>query len=160
MRIVALKIDPAELSLRKMTIMRYISLVSLLLLLFSCSNSEQKVTGRWKLEEIDYSEYFSEVPDDVRTFLEGQMKEEFERLKDKTFFEFSEENKMKLESPNYTGKQTFTNGVWTMNSKEDSLYFELSETEHYKIVSINDKEMVLKTDEMPKRTLRLSKVSQ
>lgn len=146
-----------ELSLSKMTLMRYISILSLLLLLFSCSNTADKINGRWKLEEIDYSEYFSEVPDDVRTFLEGQMKEEFERLKGKTFFEFLDDNKMKLESPNFAGKQTFTDGVWTMSSSEDSLYFELSETEHYKIVTLNDKEMVLKTDEMPKRTLRLSK---
>lgn len=138
--------------------MRYISIFSLMLILFSCSNTSDKVNGRWKLEEIDYSAYFSEVSDDVRTFLEGQMKEEFERLKDKTFFEFLDDNKMKLESPNFSGKQTFTDGVWTMNSGEDSLYFELSETEHYKIVSLTDQEMVLKTDEMPKRTLRLSKV--
>ena len=138
--------------------MRYITVLSLLLILFSCSNSADRIEGRWKLEEIDYSEYFSEVSDDVRFFLEGQMKEEFARLKDKTFFEFMEDNKMKLESPNFAGKQTFSDGVWTMNSAEDSLFFELSDTEHFKIVTLSDQEMVLKTDEMPKRTLRLSKV--
>lgn len=149
----------STLSLHKMTIMRYICVLSLVLILFSCSNSADKIQGRWKLEEIDYSMYFSEVSDDVKTFLEGQMKEEFARLKDKTFFEFLEDDKMKLESPNFNGKQTFTDGVWTMNASEDSLFFELSDAEHFKIVTLSDKEMVLKTDEMPKRTLRLSKVN-
>lgn len=148
----------SALSLHKTTIMRYITVLPLLLILFSCSNSADRIEGRWKLEEIDYSEYFSEVSDDVRVFLEGQMKEEFARLKDKTFFEFMEDNKMKLESPNFAGKQTFSDGVWTMNSAEDSLFFELSDTEHFKIVTLSDQGMVLKTDEMPQRTLRLSKV--
>lgn len=142
----------------KNTFMRYISALSLLLVLFSCSTNADKITGRWKLEEIDYSEYFSEVPGDAKSFLEAQMKEEFERLKDKTFFEFSDENRVKLESPNFSGKQTFTDGIWTMSSTEDSLYFELSEKEYYKIVTLTEAEMVLKTDDMPKRTLHFSKV--
>lgn len=138
--------------------MRYLGILILLLVLGSCSSNSNKVTGKWKLEKIDYSEYFTEVSDEVRVFLEGQMEEEFQRLKGKTFFEFSEDNKLKLEAPNYSGQQTVSDGVWTMSSGEDSLYFELSEPEHFKIITLNDKEMVLKTDDTPKRTLHLSKV--
>lgn len=138
--------------------MRYLIILVLFVVLTSCSSNSDKVNGKWKLEKIDYSEYFSEVSDEVRGFLEGQMEEEFQRLKGKTFFEFSEDNKLKLEAPNYEGKQTESDGVWTMSSNEDSLYFELSEPEHFKIITLNGEEMVLKTDDTPKRTLHFSKV--
>jgi cytochrome c oxidase assembly protein Cox11 len=138
--------------------MRYLVILVLSVVLVSCSSNSDKVNGKWKLEKIDYSDYFSEVSEEVRVFLESQMDEEFQRLKDKTFFEFGDDNKLKLEAPNYAGKQTITDGVWTMSSGEDSLYFELSEPEHFKIVTLNDREMVLKTDDTPKRTLHLTKV--
>lgn len=137
--------------------MKTFAFIILLAILFSCTDSSDKVVGKWKLENIDYSEYFEGVPDEVKTFMEAQMKEEFNRLKDKTFFEFTDDNKLKLEAPNYVGKITFTDGNWNMNEVGDSIFFQLIELESYKIVTLNEKEMILKTDETPKRTLILSK---
>ena len=137
--------------------MRSIPFILFLLLVVSCSNPSSKVIGKWKLEEIDYTAYFAEAPEDVKSFMQGQMQEEFERLKDKTFFEFADGDQMKLEAPNFNGKQTFVEGKWSMNESSDSLFFELADPERFKILTLTEKEMVLSTDETPKRTLRLSK---
>ena len=138
--------------------MRFITFVLLFFLVVSCSSTSSKIVGKWKLEEIDYSAYFLDVSNEVKTMLENQMKEEFERLKNKTYFEFKEDYKLLLEAPNYEGKQTFTEGSWTMNSSEDSLFFELEDLENYKIEKLDELEMVLSTSDTPKRTLRLTKV--
>jgi hypothetical protein len=131
--------------------MRYITFVFLFFLIVSCSSKSSKLVGKWKLEEIDYTAYFLDVSKEVKILLENQMKEELERLKNKSF-------KLILEAPNYEGKQTFTEGTWEMNSSEDSLFFELEDLENYKIEKLDELEMVLSTSDSPKRTLRLSKV--
>ena len=138
--------------------MRFITFVLLFFLVVSCSSTSSKIVGKWKLEEIDYTAYFLDVSEEVKSLLGNQMKEEFERLKNKTYFEFNESFKLTLEAPNYEGKQTFTEGTWKMNSSEDSLFFELEDLENYKIDKLNGLEMVLSTSDTPKRTLRLSKV--
>lgn len=138
--------------------MKSISFVIILLLLTACSNSSNEIVGKWKLEEIDYTSYFKEVSDEVRDFLQEQMNTEFSRLKDKTFFEFREDNSLILEAPNYEKKQTFTNGKWSMNDTKDSLFLDLADPEAYKIITLNDSELFLTTDDAPKRVLRLSKV--
>lgn len=138
--------------------MKSISFVLILLLFAACTYSSNIIVGKWKLEEIDYSSYFKEVSEEVRNFLEEQMNTEFDRLKDKTFFEFGEDNSLKLEAPNYEKKQTFTNGTWSMNEAKDSLFLELVDPEAYKIITLNESELVLTTDDAPKRTLRLTKV--
>lgn len=146
-------------SLAKKKKMKYLSILLLIVVFSSCSNPSSKVLGKWKVEEIDYSSYFAEVPEEVRTFLEEQMKEEFLRLKDKTYFNFKDDNKLLLNAPNYNGDQTNTDGLWTMNSAGDSLFLELAERENYKIEKVDEKQMILSTNETPKRTLRLSKVT-
>lgn len=140
--------------------MRFIPVYVVVLLVFSCSSPTSKVMGKWKLEEIDYTEYFAEAPEEAKTMMQGQMQEEFERLRNKTFFEFSEGEKLTLEAPNFNGKQNFVEGTWSMNKENDSLFFNLSDPEHFKIVSLSDKEMLLSTNDTPKRKLRLSKVTQ
>jgi len=111
------------------------------------------------LEEIDYSAYFKDAPVQVKELLEDRMKEEFERLKDKTFFTFSSNHVLKLEVPNYTGKQTTTEGKWRMNSSEDSVFFELSEPENFKIVALDGESLELSTNDLPKRTVRMSRAN-
>lgn len=138
--------------------MKSIYFALILLLVTACSDNSNKVVGKWKLEEIDYSSYFMEVSEEVRNFLQEQMESEFNRLKDKTFFEFSEDNSLKLEAPNYEKKQTFTNGKWSMNDAKDSLFLDLADPESYKIVTLNETELVLSTEDAPKRVLRLTKV--
>ena len=110
--------------------MRFITFVLLFFHVVSCSSSSSKIVGKWKLEEIDYKAYFLDVPEEVKILLENQMKEEFERLKNKTYFEFNESFKLILEAPNYEGKQTLTEGTWKINSSEDSLFFELEDLEN------------------------------
>jgi hypothetical protein len=88
--------------------MKYLLFCSVILLCIGCSSNASKIEGKWKLEEIDYSAYFKDAPAQVKELLEDRMKEEFERLKDKTFFTFSSNQVLTLEVPNYTGKQTTT----------------------------------------------------
>lgn len=138
--------------------MKKILLFLAVMLFAACSNNTSKINGRWKLEEIDYSSYFESVSDEVRQFLQEQMKSEFKRLKNKTFFEFKQDNTVLLEAPDFMGKQTLTNGKWSVNASKDSLFLELADIEAYKILSLNDTEMVLTTNEAPNRILRLSKI--
>ena len=138
--------------------MKKILLFLAVVLFAACSNNTSKINGRWKLEEIDYSSYFESVSDEVRQFLQEQMKSEFKRLKNKTFFEFKLDNTVLLEAPDFMGKQTLTNGKWSVNASKDSLFLELADIEAYKILSLNDTEMVLTTNEAPNRILRLSKI--
>ena len=86
------------------------------------------------------------------------MQSEFKRLKNKTFFEFKLDNTVLLEAPDFVGKQTLTNGKWSVNASKDSLFLELADSEAYKIITLNDTEMVLTTDDAPNRVLRFSKV--
>lgn len=132
----------------------------ILLGLVSCSSNENKIIGKWKLDNIDYSEFFKEAPAEVKSIIESQMEEEFERLKDKTFFTFSDDQKVTLEAPNFVGKTTLTAGSFKMNDNLDSLFLQLSDPENYQIVSLDDKFLILKTSDSPKRTLQLSKVNQ
>lgn len=138
--------------------MKKILLFLAVMLFAACSNNTSKINGRWKLEEIDYSSYFESVSDEVRQYLQEQMKSEFKRLKNKTFFEFKLDNTVLLEAPDFMGKQTLTNGKWSVNASKDSLFLELADIEAYKILSLNDTEMVLTTNEAPNRILRLSKI--
>ena len=139
--------------------MKYLLFCSVILLCIGCSSNASKIEGKWKLVEIDYSAYFKDAPAQVKELLEDRMKEEFERLKDKTFFTFSPNQVLTLEVPNYTGKQTTTEGKWRMNASEDSVFFELSEPENFKIVALDGESLELSTDDLPKRTVRMSRVN-
>jgi hypothetical protein len=139
--------------------MKYLLFCSVILLCLGCSSNASKIEGKWKLEEIDYSDYFKDAPIQFRELLEDRMEEEFQRLKDKTFFTFSSNQVLKLEVPNYEGKQNITEGKWRMNSTEDSVFFELSETENFKIITLDDESMELSTDDLPKRKVRMSRIN-
>lgn len=125
------------------------------MLFTACTDNSNVIIGKWKLENIDYSSYFAEISEELKMLFETQMEEEFNRLKEKTFFEFKEDQALVLEAPNYHDKQTFTNGNWKMNATKDSLFLELADPESYQIITLNDSVLVLKTDEAPKRTLKL-----
>jgi len=137
------------------------SLIGLvLLILVSCSDSSNQIIGKWKVEKIDYSEFFENAPSGLKEILESKMQEEFERLKGKTFFTFSEGEIVKLEAPNFEGKQTITEGKYSFNDTKDSLFFDLAENESYKIIKMDDKTLILSTDEQPNRVLTLSKIEE
>jgi hypothetical protein len=138
--------------------MKLLSIIALTFILFACSSNEDKIAGKWRLEKIDYSEHFEGVEEDVREMLKGKMEEEFERLKGKTFFVFGEDKSLELQAPNYIGKITSDKGKWKLNEAKDSVFFEIGIPESYQIVSLVGKDLILKTDEMPRRTLFLKKV--
>ena len=54
--------------------MKKILLFLVVILFAACSDTTSKIKGKWKLEEIDYSNYFESVSDEVRQFLQEQMK--------------------------------------------------------------------------------------
>lgn len=128
----------------------------LILSLVSCAGNQKKLIGKWSLDKIDYSEQFEGTSEDIRELLKKKMDEEFERLKGKTFFVFEEGNSMELLSPDLFGKIVSDRGTYRMNEDQDSVFFEKLE-ESYKILKLEGEELVLKTDELPKRTLYLKK---
>jgi hypothetical protein len=138
--------------------MKLLSILTLMLILFACSSNEDRIAGKWRLEKIDYSEHFEGVEEDVREMLKGKMEEEFERLKDKTFFIFGEDKSLELQAPNYLGKMTSDKGKWKLNEEGDSVFFEMGIPESYQVLSLEGNDLKLKTDEMPRRTLFLKKV--
>ncbi|TNF46130.1 MAG: hypothetical protein EP305_12070 [Bacteroidetes bacterium] len=137
--------------------MKHILFVLFALLLFSCSDRSDALVGKWMLEEIDYSEHFKGVPDEVKGIIEQRMSSEFERIKGRTFFVFTEEQKLELHAPNFLDKMTVSKGEYRMNGMQDSVYFDIEIPESYMIVQLDDERLVLKTNEMPKRTLHLKK---
>lgn len=131
--------------------------ISLFFLLIACSNSPETVVGKWKLESIDYSPYFSEVSDEVKTMFQEKMEDQTNRMIGKTFFEFNVDNSMRLESPNFENEIVSFDGKWKFNPTEDSITIDLDGEEHYKIRTMTERKMVLSTDESPKRILSFSK---
>lgn len=136
-------------------------LIGLVLLVgLSCSDSSNEIIGKWKVENIDYSEFFRNAPPELKDLLESKMNEEFERLKGKTFFTFSDDQKLQLEAPNFEGKQTITNGEYSFNNTKDSLFLDHADKESYKIVKLDDKTLILSTEEQPNRVITLSKMEE
>ena len=140
-------------------IMKCFLFSSVIFFCLGCSSKASKLEGRWKLEEIDYSAYFKNAPAQVKGILQERMQQEFDRLKDKTFFTFSSDKALKLEVPNYLEKKTFIEGKWRMNSSEDSLFLKLSELEQFKIEILSSEILELSTEDPPKRTVRLSRMN-
>ena len=90
------------------------------------------------LEEIDYSEHFKGVPDEVKGIIEQRMASEFERIKGRTFFVFTEEQKLELHAPNFLDKMTVSKGEYRMSGMQDSVYFDIEIPESYMIVQLDD----------------------
>lgn len=134
------------------------SVLSFLMILFlvSCSGNQKKLIGKWSLEKIDYSEQFEGSSEDIRELLKKKMEEQFERLKGKTFFVFGEDNSLELLSPDLFGKIVSDKGTYRMNKDQDSIFFESLE-ESYELIKLEGHQLVLRTDELPKRTLYLKK---
>lgn len=130
-------------------------MLSLVLMLSACSGKEDTLTGKWKLVDIDYSEFFKNAPEEVRGVIESKMAEELERIKDKTYFTFHEDKKLEMQAPNYLGKAVGQKGSWRLNQSMDSVYFDLEYPESYKIIELSSEKLILRTDEMPVRILHL-----
>ena len=137
--------------------MRYLFFAALLALTFtSCSDKSSTLIGRWELDEIDYTEHYKSIPEEAREMIRTAMNKAFKKLKGKTFFTFSENEKLTLEAPNFLNQVKTTEGKWKMNDAQDSLRFLFSdELENYHIDRINADSLILSTSDVPARTLIL-----
>jgi hypothetical protein len=137
--------------------MRYLFFAALLALtVTSCSDKSSTLIGRWELDEIDYTEHYKSFPEQAREMIRTAMNKAFKKLKGKTFFTFSENEKLTLEAPNFLNQVKTTGGKWKMNDAQDSLRFLFSdELENYHIDRINADSLILSTSDVPARTLIL-----
>ncbi len=137
--------------------MRYLFFAALLALtVTSCSDKSSTLIGRWELDEIDYTEHYKSIPEQAREMIRTAMNKAFKKLKGKTFFTFSENEKLTLEAPNFLNQVKTTGGKWKMNDAQDSLRFLFSdELENYHIDRINADSLILSTSDVPARTLIL-----
>ena len=138
--------------------MKVFTFISLFFLFVACSSQTNNLIGKWKLESIDYSPYYAEVSEEVKTMFQEKMEAQTKRMMGKTFFEFKLDNSMLLESPNFENVIVPFGGKWKFNNAKDSVIFDLDGEEHYKIKTMTASKLVLTTNESPKRILRFSKV--
>jgi hypothetical protein len=135
--------------------MKLVYFFAFLFLLTSCSDPSKELEGTWTLENIDYSAYFKDAPEDVREIIGDRMAIELDRIKGKTFFVFGRKGELELKAPNYEGKEVSEKGTWRLSKARDSVFFDISIDESYAIVQLSEKELVLKTNETPARTITL-----
>ena len=137
--------------------MRFLFVAALLsLIIASCSDKSSSLAGRWELDEIDYTEHYKSIPEEARALIRTAMDKAFKKLKGKTFFTFSENEKLTLEAPNFLNEVKKTEGNWKMNDTQDSLRFIFAdEVENYRIDQLNADSLILSTNEVPARTLIL-----
>ena len=138
--------------------MKIFTFISLFFLFVACSSSTNNLIGKWKLESIDYSPYFSEVSKEVKTMFQEKMEDQTKRMIRKTFFQFNKDNSMRLEVPNFEKNIVPFEGKWNYNKTQDSVIFDLEGLEHYKIKTLTESKLVISTNEPPKRILSFSKV--
>jgi hypothetical protein len=137
--------------------MKFVFSVALLFVLIACSNRSKELEGTWVLENIDYSAYFKDAPEDVRDIIGERMAIELERIKGKTFFVFGHKGELELKAPNYEGREVSEKGTWQFSNAKDSIFFDSSIDESYAIVALTENELILKTNDTPARTITLSR---
>ena len=138
--------------------MKIFTFISLFFLFVACSSPTNNLIGKWKLESIDYSPYFAEVSEEVKTMFQEKMEDQTKRMMGRTFFEFKKDNSMRLESPNFENEIVPFEGKWNYNKTQDSVIFDLEGLEHYKIKTFTESKLVISTNESPKRILSFSKI--
>ena len=137
--------------------MRFLFVAAILsLIITSCEDKTSTLLGRWELEEIDYTAHYKSIPEEARPLIRKAMDKAFKKLKGKTFFTFSENEKLILEAPNFLNVVKKTKGKWKMNEAQDSLCFIFSnEVENYRIDQLSADRLILSTSDVPARTLIL-----
>jgi hypothetical protein len=137
--------------------MRFLFIAALFsIVITSCSDKTSSLVGRWELDEIDYTEHYKSIPEEARALIRTAMDKAFKKLKGRTFFTFSENEKLTLEAPNFLNEVKKTEGKWKMNDAQDSLCFIFAdEMENYRIVQLSADSLILSTTEVPARTLIL-----
>jgi len=87
---------------------------------------------------------------------EKSMTNQFAALKDKTFFIFNDD--LSLQILLLTTENEVIDGTWSISETKDSLHLRTNEPENFKIIKLDEQQLILKTDESPQRTLFYRKV--
>ncbi len=136
----------------------YKYLLIALLFCAACSG-ETEISGKWKLTAIDYSEFEQSIPEMKREAFRISLQEHSETIINKTFFTFSENQKLVLQSPDFEGGIDIINGKYRFSENNDSLFLELDTPESYVIIEKSDRSMKLKSTDEPLRTLTLEAIN-
>ena len=135
--------------------MKYFVFFLLTLSFYSCTKKSE-IIGKWQLHSIDYSVFYKSIPMDMKENFEKNMEIQFAALKDKTYFVFNDDLSFEILLPKT--ENDVINGTWSISEKKDSLHLRTNEPENFKIMKLDEQQMILKTDESPQRTIFYRKV--
>ncbi len=135
--------------------MKYFVFFLLTLSFYSCTKKSE-IIGKWQLHSIDYSVFYKSIPMDMKENFEKNMEIQFTALKDKTYFVFNDDLSMQILLPKTENE--VIDGTWSISEKKDSLHLRTNEPENFKIMKLDEQQMILKTDESPQRTIFYRKV--
>ena len=135
--------------------MKYFVFFLLTLSFYSCTKKSE-IIGKWQLHSIDYSAFYKSIPMDMKENFENNMEIQFAALKDKTYFVFNDDLSIQILLPKI--ENDVINGTWSISEKKDSLHLRTNEPENFKIIKLDEQQMILKTDESPQRTIFYRKV--
>ncbi len=116
------------------------------------------LTGKWELNDIDFSAYYATLSTETRNRLEHDMEQPILLMEGHTFYEFKGTNRLILEFPSEKGDMEKSFGSFKLSDDNDSLYliFE-NEIEAYRIAVFKENKLVLTTKETPDRSLTFLK---
>lgn len=116
------------------------------------------LSGKWELNDIDFSAYYATLSTETRKRLEHDMEQSILLMEGHTFYEFKGTNRLILEFPSEKGDMEKSFGSFKLSDDNDSLYliFE-NEIEAYRIEFFKGNKFVLTTKETPDRSLTFLK---
>ncbi len=154
-------------------------LISLLLIIVSCSNKENSgdanttttekvvksehqemavLTGKWELTDIDFAAYYATLSSETRIRLENEMEQQLLLIEGHTYYEFIGTDRLIVESPSENGELEKSNGTFKLSNDNDSLYLTLqNEIEAYRIEYFKENKLILTTKDTPDRSLTFFK---
>lgn len=136
-----------------------IGFIASLILVTACSKKDPLI-GKWELTYINYERHFETVPEELRDLFREKIESQTERLKGKAFFVLKEDKTLELIAPDFSGKSATEKGKYSINKIGDSIFFDISMDESYRIDSLSNELLIITTDETPMRTLTLKKVQE
>lgn len=116
------------------------------------------LTGKWELNDIDFSAYYATLSSETRIPLEHEMEQLVRLMEGHTFYEFKGTNRLILKFPTEKGEMEKSYGSFKLSDDNDSLYliFE-NEIEAFRIAIFKENKLVLTTSDTPNRSLTFSK---
>lgn len=117
------------------------------------------VRGKWKLEDIDYSEYYLSLSEETRVQIQPELDAQLKKLTRKTAYYFGQNNSLTIQMPSDFG-DTSIQGKYRISKNSDSVYLIFQEEqEAYRVDAMTKRLMILKTSELPNRSLIFSKIN-